>query len=419
MARIILAVAAALVLGASAWADELPGALPPLAGAPADPCGFAFDPRGGCCDPDPCAPPPRCSHEYWVRGDWLLWNFRDTPVPVLIATGNPALPAPAVPGGGNFRPLGAGPRDLGAFHGVRLTVGQWFDPDGELGAELSGFAFGREGSATFFTGSAATPVLSVPVVGTNGAASVFDFAFPGRFAGALGVRTATQLWGGEANALHRWYGDGNLTVDSLFGYRFLQLNERVELLGRSQAAGALATFNGAILPLGVTVFTRDAFRARTAFHGAQVGGRVSYTRDRFTLTVFGKGGAGANIQTLRVEGNTTATGLGTTRVANGGVRGLPSNIGRATNTDFSLIGETGIELGVRVTGGLSLRVGYNLLFWSDVLRPGNAIDPVVSFNQVPIDPTFGAAGPSPRPANMFRSSDFLAHGLVVGALFEY
>jgi hypothetical protein len=219
--------------------------------------------------------------------------------------------------------------------------------------------------------------------------------------------------------LRRWYGDGCVSVDGLFGYRFLQLNERVELFGRSQATGALGTFNGGILPAGVTVFTRDVFRGRTEFHGAQVGGRVEWRRDMFTVTAFGKGGAGINVQTLNVDGSTTATGLGITRTAAGGVRALRTNIGRETNTDFSLIGETGIELGFQVTKNVSLRVGYNLLFWSDVLRPGNVIDPVMSFNQVPIDPSFGAAGAATRPATVFRSSDFLAHGLVVGVLFDY
>ncbi len=444
MPRYGFSLVAVLVLAAPSWASYLPSAgadgyptegyaaparyatetpagwygHPTNAPAGADPNGFAFDPCNAC------APPAldrvtRCGHEYWVRGDWLLWNFRNTPVPALITTGNPALPNPAVPGGGNFTPLGAGPIDLGAFNGARVTLGQWFDPDGELGAELSGFAFGREGSAAFFAGSAATPVLSVPVIGTNGAPTVFDFAFPGRFVGALGVRTASQLWGAEGTLLHRWHGDGCLSIDGLFGYRFLQLNERVELFGRSQATGALGTFGGAILPAGVTVFTRDAFRGRTEFHGAQVGGRAEWRRDMFTLTAFGKGGAGINVQTLRVEGNTTATGAGATRTLAGGVRGLRSNIGRETNTDFSLIGETGVELGFQVTKSMSLRVGYNLLFWSDVLRPGNVIDPVVSFNQVPIDPTFRANAVAARPATVFRSSDFLAHGLVVGVLFDY
>ncbi len=384
-------------------------------GPVSDPRGFAFDPLNSSSNLY-C---PRTRHEYWVRGDWLYGDLRNTPVPVLISTGDPNLPDAAVPGRGNVRALGAGPRDLGMFHGARVTFGRWFDPDGELGAEISGFIFGREGSATFFSDTTGTPVVSAPVIGSNGVATVYDFAFPGRFTGTLGSRSATQLFGAEANLLHRWRGDGRVSVDGIFGYRHLQLNERVELLGRSQATGALGTFNGAVLPQGVTVFTSDSFRGRTEFHGVQLGGRIEVRRDMFTLTTFSKVGAGVNLQTLRVDGSTTATGFGVTQTAFGGVRALPGNFGRDTNTDFSLSGETGFELSFQVTQSVTVRVGYNTLFWSDVLRPGSVIDPVVNFSQVPIDPTFGTPGGAARPRNVFRSSDFLAQSMVVGLQWDY
>ncbi len=389
-----------------------PDTLPPLApGAGANPNGFAFDPYAQAQRPRRS----RVHEETWVRGDWLYWSFRDAPVPPLIVTGNPNVAGAGIAGSGNVTPLVGPSRDLGWFNGFRFTVGEWYDPDGELGGELSGFIFGREGSADFFQGGAARP-LSVPVLGTNGAVGVYDFSFPGRFAGTLGVRTASQLWGGEANLLHRFYGDGCVSIDGLFGYRYLQLNERLDLLGRAQSVGAIATFQGARLPGGAVVFTTDSFRARTEFHGAQIGLRGEVRRDMFTVTAYGKGGAGINLQTLRVDGNTRVPGIGT---ALGGVRALTTNFGRDTNTDFSLTGETGIELGFQMTKHLSLRVGYNLLWWSDVLRPGSVISPLVTLSQVPIDPTFNAGAAATRPVTAFRSSDFLAHGLVVGAVVDW
>ena len=250
----------------------------------------------------------------------------------LLPTGNPAQPFAAIPRQGNFVPLVGGARDQGTFNGARVTFGQWFDPAGELGAEVSAFLLERRGTVDVFNGSPTLPVVSVPVIGTNGVAAVYDFAFPGRFAGGLTLRTATQFGGAEGNLLHRWYGNGCLSVDGLLGYRYLQLNERLDLFGRSQSAGAIGTFAGAVLPPGVAVFTRDSFRANTQFHGAQVGARMEWRRDMFTITAFGKGGAGINLQTLRVDGSTTATGLGVTRTVFGGVRALPGNFGRDTNT---------------------------------------------------------------------------------------
>jgi hypothetical protein len=393
--------------GAATAPTATPGPCP-------DPCGFAFDP----CYPPHRGKRGRVTGESWIRGDWLYWNFRNMPVPPLLVTGNPAVAGAGIPGSGNAASLLGTTRDLGQFHGLRATFGQWFDQDGELGFEISGFVFGREGTADSFTGSA-TQTVSVPVIGTNGLVGVYDVSFPGRFTGAAVVGTASQLFGGEGVFLHRWYGNGCVSVDSMWGYRYMQLNERLDLLTQSQAAGAIGTFQGAMLPPGATVFTTDSFRARTEFHGVLLGGRIEGRRDMFTVTAYGKGGVGANVQTLRAEGNTRALVGGTSSVVVGGIRVQPTNFGRDTNTDFSLFGETGIEFGLQVSKHLSVRAGYNLLFWSDVLRPGNVITPLTTLSQVPIDPTFNRAIPATQPATVFRSTDFLAHGLVVGAVFDW
>ncbi len=357
--------------------------------------------------------------EHWVRGDWLHWAFRDAPVPPLIVTGDPNRANPGIPGGGNIIPLVGPTQDYGMLNGARLTLGRWFDPNGELGLEITGLIFGREGTATFFEGGANRP-LSVPVLSDTGIPGVYDFAFPSAFDGSLGIRTAIQLLSAEGMFLHRWYGDGCWSFDGMIGYRYLWLNESLELLGRSQSRGGVSTFVGQTLPSGVTLLTTDRFRAKSEFHGLQLGGRLESRYDIVTVTAFGKGGVGINLHTLRVEGNTVATGFGVTRTHVGGIRALPSNFGRDTNTDFSLIAETGIEIGIQATKSVSLRVGYNLLFWSDVVRPGTVMSEVTTLSQVPIDPNFSATSvPNARPVTVFRASDFLAHGLALGMVVDW
>lgn len=449
MVRVGLALTLALAGGTAGAQDAMPpepAGLPLDAGAPFDPVGaWPVHPAGGWygapgarpargieCAPDPrgfpfdpCFPPHRFGRratvhrEIWARVEWLSWSFRDLPVPALVVTGDPTRDNAGIPGGGNVRALVGPTRDLGQFNGLRRTLGCWFDPQGELGGELSAFVFARNGTTDALTGTAVQP-LSVPVIGTDGTVGVYDFSFPGRFDGGLTLATASQLWSAEGSLVRRWYGCGCLSFDTQFGYRYVQLNERLELLGRGTPAAGAGTFGGAPVPAGGTVFTFDSFRTNTEFHGAQVGGRVEYRRDMFTVTAFGKGGAGFSLQTLRVDGRSTlVTAGGANTVLPGGVRALPSNIGRDTNTDFSLLGETGIEIGLQVTKRLSLRVGYNLLFVTDVVRPEPFAGPVVSLGQVPIDPTFGSITGAARPVNVFRSSDFLAHGLTLGTVFEW
>jgi hypothetical protein len=386
----------------------VPNAAPP--GPVPNSNGFAFDPYYASQRPARA----RVAQEAWVRADWLNWSFRDAPVPPLIVTGNPGLPSAGIPGGGNVLPLVGPTRDLGRFNGIRATVGQWWDPEGELGGELSAFVFGRRGSTAQFTGGPGLP-LSVPVLGTDGTVGVYDFSFPNRFSGALALSTSTFLMGAEANLLHRFCGDGCWSVDGIFGYRYLQLNESLDMYGRAQSIGAAGSFLGSPLPAGSTVLTTDSFRARTDFHGAQIGARFEARRSMFTVTAFGKGGAGVNLQVLNVGGSTQVGD----RFAASGVRALPGKFGRDTNTDFSMIGEAGLEVGLQVTKNLSVRAGYNMLWWSDVLRPGTVISPVTTLASVPIDPTYNPNVPGVRPTTTFHSSDFLAHGLVVGLLLEW
>jgi hypothetical protein len=357
--------------------------------------------------------------EYWIRGEWLYWSLRNAPVPPLIVTGNPNFANAGIPGGGNIHPLVGPSRDQGMFHGGRATVGGWLDPDGELGVEASAFVLQRRSTSDVFQGSSTLPLL-VPFQSSTGDVGAYAFSFPGATTGRLSVDTATQLLGAEANFLHRWYSNRGVTVDGIFGYRFLSLTERLDLFGQSQATGAQLSFAGLAVPRSGTLFTADSFRTRNEFHGGQLGARLEVRRDMFTFGVSQKFGIGSNTQILLTEGKTMATVLDVSRVAPGGVRVLPSNAGRDTNDDFSFIADTRIEVGVQLTKCFSVRAGYNLLFWSDVLRPANVVSPVLTLSQVPVDPSFSSTPvPNARPVNVFRSSDFLAQGLSVAAVLEW
>jgi hypothetical protein len=410
--------------GGFAPPNMLPPAAPPTAPtAAAPPCGpdcgadpaeFLFDPYNSVNPvhrPRRVAVPPEC----WVNAEWLFWHLRDAPVPAFVGGGNPAQPNPGVPGGGNYTPLVGPTRTLGMLNGARVTVGKWFDPDGELGGELSGFLFARVGTADAFPNSPGR-TLGVPFFGTNGTVGVYQYSNPGQYSGSLAVSTANQLYNGEALFLHRWYNNGFVNVDGLLGYRYIQSDESLALYGRSQG---IATYAGAAVPPGVTVSTSDSFRARTDFHGLELGTRLEARYGVFTIAAFAKGGLGANVETLRIDGETQATGFGITKTTAGGVYALPSNLGRAVHTTFAGMGEFGTELGVKVTDHLTLRVGYDLLYWTKVLRPGNAVDSVANLAQVPIDPSYNPAALGPRPIPMFRTSDLLANGLVLGVSIDW
>jgi hypothetical protein len=58
-------------------------------------------------------------------------------------------------------------------------------------------------------------------------------------------------------------------------------------------------------------------------------------------------------------------------------------------------------------------VGYNLLFWSNVIRPGDQVDRVVDLTFVPNGPAVAASGQL-RPEPLFRQSNLFVNGLQLG-----
>ena len=54
----------------------------------------------------------------------------------------------------------------------------------------------------------------------------------------------------------------------------------------------------------------------------------------------------------------------------GGILALPSNGGRRSDGEFTAVPEVEIKLGYQVGPYLSCTIGYNFLYWSRVVRPG-------------------------------------------------
>jgi hypothetical protein len=76
-------------------------------------------------------------------------------------------------------------------------------------------------------------------------------------------------------------------------------------------------------------------------------------------------------------------------------------------------------VGYHVSESLRVYLGYDLLYLSDLARPGEQIDQVVNPTQLPT-----SAGPSPltgpaRPFFHFVNKDIWAQGLNVGMEFRY
>src|SRR5207245_507774 len=99
---------------------------------------------------------------------------------------------------------------------------------------------------------------------------------------------------------------------------------------------------------------------------------------------------------------------------------LSSNIGQHNRTVFSVVPEVGLTLGYQLTDTIRLYAGYNFLYWTNVVRPGEQIDRNLDVTKIP---NFTVAGARPAavtaPVVPFKETDFWAHGIVIGVELRY
>ena len=78
-------------------------------------------------------------------------------------------------------------------------------------------------------------------------------------------------------------------------------------------------------------------------------------------------------------------------------------------------------VGYQFTDRLRCFVGYNVMYWSSVVRPGDQINRIINPSQIPGFGTGITPGPgSPaQPAFAFRSSDFWAQGITFGLEWRF
>jgi hypothetical protein len=190
--------------------------------------------------PDIADAPAGPGYRAWLGAEYLLWKVPGETTPVLVGT-IPAIDAETsrtLPPG-TIHPLFGGPNApiaFGAESGWRLDGGCWLDPDGGLGLEARFFQLpGAASRADFRSGGnpVVGPIFQDAVA--NQPVLVLS-SIPGLRTGDVHVAVDQSLWGGEFDARRR-LGGGLLPVplDLLIGFRYLQVDEGLDVSGESGA----------------------------------------------------------------------------------------------------------------------------------------------------------------------------------------
>lgn len=361
-------------------------------------------------------------NRYFVRGEYLQWWLPGFATPVLGTTnGNTALNG-YLGEPGTTALLGPGAFIDSARSGVRVRAGMWLNEEQSCGIDGGFFFLGKRSESAAF-GSDRFPLITRPIfapnlvpgtntpIGENGEA----VAVPGILRGTLTVQGDSQLWGADVNARWCWKNTCDSRSEVFAGYRHLNLRESLTFTENITVIGPGGNRVVITDPLGTRIVVRDSFTTRNQFHGGQIGANYERRWGRWSVDARGSVALGATHQVLEIDGIQTRQQPGGAAPMSfrGGLLAAGPNLGRFERDRFGVAPEFTLNVGYAVTPNLRVFAGYNFLYWSNVIRPGDQIDHVVDLTFVPNALPAGFSGQY-RPRPLFKESGLAINGIQFG-----
>jgi hypothetical protein len=278
-------------------------------------------------------------------------------------------------------------------------------------------AASNDGSAFLFR-----PIFNTDAGNPNAGAVV---ANPNQYGGGVIATQSSALWGVELNVVVA-HDNTPSHIDWIVGLRHLNLKEELQIVERStliDPTGRSVLFFGseALSALGDAIVAIDRFGTQNQFYGGQIGARASGNWGRLGGSITGQLALGGTAEQIRIQGQSTAlSATGGATTLPGGLLAVASNSGLFYTGRFALLPELRLDLNYAITDHLRASLGYDVLYLSDVVRPGDQINLRVSEAEIPTSGTFEASTrvPSP-PGPNFRHTDFWSQGLHAGLEFRY
>lgn len=369
----------------------------------------------GGCDSIGCDPLGRSairfSRDQWFGGVDLMLMFRNGDrLPPLVTTG----PATNIETAGALdqatTQILAGDQrvfDDGTVGG-RLTLGTWLDPSHCRSLVFRGWIAAED---TFgFNADQDDGVLTRPFLNVSAIPSEQDtlvVAFPGEATGSIHVRGSSNVFGGDLSVRQLWYSGLGGTVDVLYGYQYMRLDEDLRIASTSLASG------DQLAPSGSVITVTDSFEAINEFHGGQFGLASTYREGCWSFRGLAKVGLGS-LRRSAVRRGSTDTQLAADQAFNpNGLLVRSTNVGVDNDSTFGWVPELDFSLGWHHFPNFDVTVGYHIIAMTDALQVSGLIDPNLASNLS--EPLAGT--PSPSPALSFDT--FYIQGIHVGLQYVY
>jgi hypothetical protein len=366
-------------------------------------------------------------YRFWASAEYLQWWLKSEANPALITTGPESSSGILAPGSGATVLFGDSGFNNESRSGGRFTAGFWLNDCHSCGLEVDYFFIGEhtDNFAASSSGAPGSAVIARPFFDVVAGAPTAELvAFPGLVAGTASVRERNRFNGWDINTVHCCVNTCDCTVQLLAGFRALELEDSLTIREDITVLPGIAALPGfptfPFVP-GNRIIVTDRFDTRNYFYGGQIGARGEARFGRLFVNAKGLIALGETREIVGINGGTSVITPTGTAVLPGGLLALSSNIGRYTRDEFAVVPEVDLNVGVQLTQGLRLFVGYTWIYWSDVARPGDQINTNVNPTLIPTALPFGAVpvtGPL-APTFHFRSTDFWAQGINFGVEFRF
>ncbi|MEM0925137.1 MAG: BBP7 family outer membrane beta-barrel protein [Planctomycetota bacterium] len=293
----------------------------------------------------------------------------------------------------------------GMTAGGRLTLGSWLDRYKDRSVVLRGWFAGEETSG-FSTNGTATSVITRPFLnvsdGVTPAESTLIVAFPDLASGSINVQADSNVYGADVSMRQLWYKGMGGTIDLLYGYQYLGLDESMMISSSS------TSLDDDFAPVGSIRRVVDDFDVENDFHGGQLGISTNYREGPWSFQSLAKVGFGSLSRRVTRNGSDFRSIDGNNFTDPNGLLVRSTNSGETTDRTFSWVPELDFTLGWQHFPSFDVTVGYHVIAVTDAVQVSGTIDPELATNLT--DTPVGAQ----RPSAVLRDNTFYVQGIHFG-----
>jgi len=340
----------------------------------------------------------------------MSWWFQGSPTPAPVVTDG------LVGAAGTSVLLGGGSVDTNPNPGLRLSL--TYVPNQKTGIDFN-WLYVRERTTTNGVSSSGQPgstSLLVPFYNVNrNAEDGAQLSLSNQYGGTATTQLTDSMMGAELNVNWPLAASQPRDIRLFGGFRWWRLKEKY----------AITTSSPNIAPQSEDIWmTSDTFDATNNFWGGQVGARAAYRQDKWLLSGAAQVALGGMVQKVGIDGQLVTndfTSHGATQQFAGGYFALPTSSGTHSRTVFAAVPELRLNVGYFVTPTTTISIGYDLLYASDVARPGNQVNRNINPTQAVSytgDPQASLVGPA-QPAFNWNGSSFWAQAVSIALHIRY